>query len=205
MTLSAFRAAAREHLANPPATWTVHRVAARAWQVRTRDGAVVDRCATKTAAEKSRQDGPYVRLWQERTDWYLGRSTNPRDRPLTAEERAVVDQILHPADTVLGDVRAVRFCDRDDHDHQVWIATHTSEGRWAIESLPWWTFATDELEFLDDDDPETNAVMLDGLLEACQRWERDLAHDLAGPDATQDAAVAVIGIIRRLATTLTGH
>lgn len=205
MTLPAFEAAAREHLANPPATWTVHRVAARTWQVRTRDGAVIDRCATKAAAEQSRQDGTYVRLWQERTDWYLGRSTNPRDRSLTADERAVIDQILNPTDMAAAHVRAVRFCDRDDHDHQVWIATYTPDGRWAIESLPWWTFAADELEFLDDDDPEANAVMLDELLEVCLRWERDLADDLAGIAAPQDAAVTVIGIIRRLATTLTAR
>lgn len=99
----------------------------------------------------------------------------------------------------------MRFCDRDTHDHQVWIATRTPEGRWAIESLPWWTFAPDELEFLDADDPEANAVLLDELLEACQRWERDLADELAGTAAPQDAAVTVIGIIRRLATTLTGR
>lgn len=135
MTLSAFEDAAREHLANPPATWTVHRVAARTWQVRTRDGAIVDRCASKAAAVQSRQDGTHVRLWQERTDWYLGRSTNPRDRPLTADERAVIDEILHPADTAPGHVRAVRFCDRDNDDHQVWIATRTPEGRWAVDSL----------------------------------------------------------------------
>lgn len=205
MMLSAFEDAAREHLANPPATWTVHRVATRTWQVRTRDGAVVDRCATKAAAEQSRQDGTYVRLWQERTDWYLGRSTNPRDRPLTADERAVIDKILHPVDTAPGDVRAVRFYDRDNHDHQAWIATRTTEGRWAIEGLPWWTFAPDELEFLDADDSDANAVLLDELLEACQRWERDLADELAGTATSQDAAVTVIGIIRRLATTLTGR
>lgn len=99
----------------------------------------------------------------------------------------------------------MRFYDRDNHDHQAWIATHTTEGRWAIEGLPWWTFAPDELEFLDADDPDANAVLLDELLEACQRWERDLADELAGTATSQDAAVTVIGIIRRLATTLTGR
>lgn len=48
-------------------------------------------------------------------------------------------------------------------------------------------------------------MLLDELLEACQRWERELADELAGTAAPQDAAVTVIGIIRRLATTLTAH
>jgi hypothetical protein len=204
VTLSAFEAAAREHLANPPTSWTVHRVAARNWQVRTRDGAVIDRCPTKAAAEQSRQCGTYVRLWQERTDWYLGRSKNPRDRPLTAGERAIIHHITHPTDAP-GTVRAVRFCDRDEHDHQAWIATSTHDGRWRIESLPWWTFGTDELEFLDDEDPASNAAMLDELFDACERWDRDLADDLAGTDAPHDAAVTVISILRRLATTLTAR
>lgn len=204
MPLSAFEAAAREHLANPPATWTVHRVAPRNWQVRTRGGAVIDRCTTKAAAEQSRQDGTYVKLWQERTDWYLGRSKNPRDRPLTAEERAIIDHITHPTDPA-GTIAAVRFCDRDQHDHQTWIATRAPDGRWKIEGLPWWTFADDELEFLDDDDPASNTAMLDELFEASQRWDRHLADDLAGTAITPDAAITVIGILRRLHRTLAPH
>ncbi|WP_088295430.1 hypothetical protein [Mycobacterium avium] len=201
MALSAFEAAAREHLANPPASWVVHRVGPRNWQIRTRDGAVVDRCTTKTAAEQSRHGGTYVRLWQERTDWYLGRSTNPRDRPLTPEERAIVDRITNPA-AVAETIRAVRFRDRDERDHQVWIATRTSGDRWDIQSLPWWTFQSDELEFLDDDDPVGNAAMLDEVVAACERWDRQVADDLNGNPLTRDAAVTVIGILRRLAATL---
>jgi hypothetical protein len=203
VSLSSFETAAREHLANPPATWTVHRVAPRNWQVRTRHGAVVDRCTTKTAAEQSRQSGSYVRLWQERTDWYFGRSTNPRDRALTAEERAIIDRITRPA--VVGNVRAVRFCDRDGHDHQTWVAVRTPDDRWAIEGLPWWTFGAEELEFLDDDDPASYAAMFDELFAACERWDRQLTDDLAGNPASQDAAVTVIGILRHLAATQTAH
>jgi hypothetical protein len=201
MTLSAFEAAVREHLANPPATWTVHRAAPRTWQVRTRSGTVIDRCTTKAAAEESRQHGNSVRLWQERTDWYLGRSTNPRDRPLTDDERAIIDRIMNPT-AAPEDIRAVRFYDRDGHDHLTWIATHTPDDRWAIEGLPWWTFGANELQFLDDDDPAADAAMLEELFAACERWDRQLADDLAC-NATQDAAVTMIKILRRLATTQT--
>lgn len=205
MSLAAFEQAARRHFANPPATWTVHRVAPRNWQVRTRGGAVIDRSTTKVAAEQSCQDGPYVKLWQERTDWYFGRSKNPRDRPLTTEERAIIDHITHPTDTA-DTIAAVRFCDRDQHDHQTWIATLAPDGRWKIEGLPWWTFAADELDFLDDDDPASSAAMLDELSAACERWDREVAADLAGrAPASHDAAVTVIGIIRHLSTMLPGR
>lgn len=204
MSLAQFERAARWHFANPPATWTVHKVDTRTWQVRTADGTVIDRCTTKAAAEQSSQSGSYVRLWQERTDWYLGRSTNPRDRPLTAEERAIIDGITRPA-TPLETIRAVRFCDRGGHDHQAWIVTGTPDGRWAIAGLPWWSFGAEELEFLADDDPASNEAMFDELFAAVERWDRQLTDDLAGNAAAPDAAVTVIGILRRLATTQPAH
>ena len=84
----------------------------------------------------------------------------------------------------------------------MWIATRTSGDRWDIQSLPWWTFQSDELEFLDDVDPVGNAAMLDEVVAACERWDRQVADDLNGNPLTRDAAVTVIGILRRLATTL---
>lgn len=200
MSLAQFDRAARWHFANPPATWTVHKVDARTWQVRALDGTVIDRCTTKTAAEQSRLSGNSVRLWQERTDWYLGRSTNPRDRPLTPEERGIIDAITRP-DTARETIRAARFCDRCDQDDQTWIVSGTPDGRWAIAGLPWWSFAAEELEFLADDDPASHEAMFDELFAAIDRWDRQLTDDLCGDGTTTDAAVTVIAILRRLVTT----
>lgn len=124
--------------------------------------------------------------------------------PLTDEERAIIDGNTRPA-TSTETIRAVRFWDRDRNDHQAWIATGTLDGRWAIAGLPWWSFGAEELEFLADDDPASNEAMFDELFAAVDRWDRRLTDDLSGNGAAPDAAVMVIGILRRLATTKTAH
>lgn len=166
MTLTAFEKAARWHFANPPATWTVHKVDTKTWHIRAADGAIIDRFTTKRAAEQGRIDGTYVKMWHQKTAWYMGTSTDPRDRALTDDERAIIDGIVGyvnrntatfeqvPADQV----RRVRFRDRDADDAETWDATLLPEGRWLIRDVHWWTFDESELEFLDA--PETEHARL---------------------------------------------
>lgn len=130
MTITAFENAARWHFANPPATWTVHKVDARTWHIRATDGTVVDRFTTKRAAEQGRVDGAYVTLWHEKTAWYMGQSQNPRDRALSAQERAVIEEIVGYVNrnatsfeqAVADQIRRVRFRDRDEDDTETWEA-----------------------------------------------------------------------------------
>ncbi|NTY62620.1 hypothetical protein [Mycolicibacterium sphagni] len=212
MTIAAFETAARSHFANPPATWTVHKVDTRTWHIRTTDGAVVDRFTTKRDAEQGCVAGTYVRLWHEKTAWYMGTSTNPRDRALSEQERAIIDEIVgyvnRNADTfeqaAADQVHLVRFRDRDADDAETWEATLLREGRWLVKGVHWWTFAEDELEFLD---PPTTTPgeqqvpdELDELAAACDHWDQVIESDLASNDAEHDAALRIIEIARRVCT-----
>lgn len=215
MALTAFEKAARWHFANPPATWTVHKVDTRTWHVRTPDGTVIDRFTTRRDAEQGRVDGTYVALWHEKTAWYMGKSANPRDRSLSVEERVIIDQIVgHVTDTAdtfdengAGQVRLVRFRDREPDDTETWQATVLPEGRWLVNGVPWWTFAEDELEFLDPTPPTTpgeDQVLLDELADACDRWDRVIRDELSGNDGEHDAALTVIAIARRVINNRNG-
>ncbi|SLJ81148.1 hypothetical protein [Mycobacteroides abscessus] len=212
MSLAAFEKVARWHFANPPATWTVHKVDTRTWHIRAADGAVIDRLTTKRDAEQALIDGTYVKLWHEKTAWYMGTSTNPRERALTAEERAIIDNIVGyvnrntttfehvPPDQV----RRVRFRDRDADDTETWDATVLPEGRWLLRGVHWWTFDESELEFLDTPKKAHGEQQvpdeLDELAAACEHWDKVIDSDLATNDAEHDAALRIIEIARRVAS-----
>ncbi|CPT78052.1 Uncharacterised protein [Mycobacteroides abscessus] len=212
MSLAAFEMSARWHFAHPPATWTVHKVDARTWHIRAADGAVIDRFTTKRAAERARVDGTYVKLWHAKTAWYMGTSTDPRERALTDEERAIIDDIVGYVnrntttfeEATAEHVRRIRFRDRDADDTEVWEATVLPDGRYAVKGLQWWTFAEAELEFLDH--PETTPGKqqvpdaLDELAAACDHWDRVIESDLANNDAEHEAALKIIEIARRCVT-----
>lgn len=213
MTLAAFEKAARWHFANPPATWTVHKVDTRTWHIRAPDGAVIDRFTARRDAEQGCVNGTYVTLWHERTAWYMGNATGARDRALSAKERAIIDEIVGYVNldattfdqAEVDQVRLVRFRDRDADDGETWEATVLPEGRCLVKGVLWWTFAEDELEFLDP--PTTTpgedqmADELGELAQACDRWDRIIESDLATNDAERDAALTIIKIARRVITT----
>ncbi|MFL0286883.1 hypothetical protein ACJH6J_23950 [Mycobacterium sp. SMC-18] len=210
MSLAAFEKCARWHFANPPATWTVHKVDARTWHVRAADGAVIDRFTTKRAAEQACTDGTYVKLWHAKTAWYMGTGADPRERALTDEERAIVDEIVGYVnrntttfeEAAADQLRRIRFRDRDADDTEVWEATVLPDGRYAVKGVHWWTFAEAELEFVDY--PETTQGEqqvpdeLDELAAACDHWDRIIESDLATNDAEHEAALRIIEIARRV-------
>lgn len=210
MSLAAFEKAARWHFANPPATWTVHKVDARTWHIRATDNTVIDRFGTKRDAEQGRVNGTYVTLWHEKTAWYTGQSQNPRERALSAEERAIIGEIVGYVNrntttfeqAVAGQIHQVRFRDRDEDDTETWEATVLPDGRWLVKGVLWWSFAADELEFVEtpekapgEDDGRED---LDELAAACDRWDRVIESDLASNDAEHDAALRIIEIARRV-------
>lgn len=212
MSLTAFEKCARWHFAHPPATWTVHKADTRTWHIRATDGAVIDRFTTKRAAEQARIDGTYAKLWHEKTAWYMGTSTDPRERALTVEERAIVDEIVGylnrnvaAFEQAAGDqVRRVRFRDRDADDAETWDAVLLPEGRWLLRGVDWWTFDESELEFLDtpkkaQGEPKVPDE-LDELVAACDHWDKVIESDLATNDAEHEAALRIIEIARRVAS-----
>lgn len=212
MSLNAFERAARWHFANPPASWTVHKVDTRTWHIRAADGAIIDRFTTKRDAEQGRVDGTYVKMWHQKSAWYMGASSDPRDRALTNEERAIINDIVGYVNrnattfeqAAADQVRRVRFRDRDADDAETWDATLLPEGRWLIRGVHWWTFDASELEFLNGSETaQGDEQVLDELEElaaACDHWDQVIESDLASNDAEHDAALRVIEIARRIAT-----
>lgn len=87
----------------------------------------------------------------------------------------------------------------------MWEAAPISSGRWLIRGLPWWTFATEELEFLDHHhgaDTRRTGLLAE-LTAACDKWDRILEDDLAGNEAEHEAAIRIVAIARSLIPTLT--
>lgn len=93
-----FARAVRHHFAHPPQTWTVSQRAARRWAVIDQDGGTVVTTATRAAAEDACQHGTPVAQWNDRTAWYLARSTDPRNRALSTPELRTVAGILTALD-----------------------------------------------------------------------------------------------------------
>ncbi|MFV8161289.1 hypothetical protein ACNQVK_04065 [Mycobacterium sp. 134] len=190
----------------------MHKIDTRTWHIRTIDGAVIDRFTTKRAAEQALIDGTYVKLWHEKTAWYMGTSTDPRERALTDEERSIINEIVgylnRNATTfeqaAADQVRRVRFRDRDPDDNETWDATLLPEGRWLLQGVHWWTFDEAELEFLDTPQKALGEQQvpdeLDELVAACDHWDKVIESDLATNDAEHDAALRVIEIARRVAS-----
>ncbi|MEU7631771.1 hypothetical protein AB0C34_17535 [Nocardia sp. NPDC049220] len=92
--MRAFERAVREHLQHPPAEWTVKRIDARRWYVVDHRGATIARRTTKKAAHEAIEDSTERRIWDDNCAWYRGESTDPRVRQLTADEKAIVAQVL---------------------------------------------------------------------------------------------------------------
>lgn len=120
MTHDRFAQVVRHHFTHPPQTWTVCRRAPRRWAVIDGDGTTVESTTTRAAAQDACRHGVYVMLWHDRTDWYLGRSTDPRNRALSVAELRTVADIL--TDLAHPDAPAARhrawpdaeFCDLCD-------------------------------------------------------------------------------------------
>ncbi len=81
-----FADSVRHHFSNPPHDWTVRKLATRRWAIVNTADDVISTHPTRTAAEQNRTAGPYVRIWTDRTAWYLGTSTDPRCRALTPDD-----------------------------------------------------------------------------------------------------------------------
>jgi hypothetical protein len=61
-----------EHAANPPATWTVRKVADRRWALCDKDGGIIETRTTKAAAEALKTTGPVVELYVAEGRWFAG-------------------------------------------------------------------------------------------------------------------------------------
>lgn len=61
-----------EHPANPPESWTVTKVAERAWQLRTAAGDVLEQVPTRHEAEALKTSGHLVRLYRDEARWMAG-------------------------------------------------------------------------------------------------------------------------------------
>ncbi|UGT58847.1 hypothetical protein [Nocardia asteroides] len=92
--MQAFERAAREHLLHPPSEWTVVRRDTRRWDVVDHRGATMATRTTRKAARAAIDDSTERRIWEDNRAWYLGESTDPRARQLTADEQLIVAAIL---------------------------------------------------------------------------------------------------------------
>jgi hypothetical protein len=90
--LAAFEKAVQRHFASPPHTWSSRKRSGK-WDVVDSQGNALTTEKTKKAAQAQIDSGWLSKLWHENNDWYLGRSTNPRHRPLTAAEQEIVARI----------------------------------------------------------------------------------------------------------------
>lgn len=97
--MQAFERAARENLLHPPTEWTVERQAARQWNVVDHRGATMATRTTRTAARAAIDDSTERRIWDDDCAWYRGESTDPWGRQLTADEQAIVIEILAEIDS----------------------------------------------------------------------------------------------------------
>lgn len=93
--LNAFEKSLRDHLENPPTTWTVAKKSDRCWAIVDVHGTprTATRYPTKRAASEAHGDGQHDRQWQDRTHWYLG-EVDARSRPLEPDETAIVDRVI---------------------------------------------------------------------------------------------------------------
>lgn len=100
--LAAFEESLRDHLNNPPATWSVAKKGDRCWAVVDVRGTprTAGRYTTKRAASEARDDRQHDAQWQDRTNWYLG-GVDARSRPLEPDETAIVAQVVSEVDTDL--------------------------------------------------------------------------------------------------------
>ena len=89
-----FAHSVRYHFSNPPHDWTVRKLATRRWAVVNTADDVISTHPTRMAAEQNRTAGPYVRIWTDRTSWYLGTSTDPRCRALAPDELRIIANVL---------------------------------------------------------------------------------------------------------------
>ncbi|WP_331758027.1 hypothetical protein OG225_41920 (plasmid) [Nocardia sp. NBC_01377] len=96
--LQAFERAVREHLKHPPTEWTVERADTRRWRVVNHRGSTITTRTTKKAAQEAIDDSAERRGFEEKCAWYRGESTDPRNRALTAEEKAIVATVLAELD-----------------------------------------------------------------------------------------------------------
>ena len=100
--MRAFERAVREHLQHPPTEWTVKRIDAQRWYVVDHRSATIAARTTKKAAHAAIQDSTERRIWDDNCAWYRGESTDPRVRQLTADEKAIVAQVLAEIDSADG-------------------------------------------------------------------------------------------------------
>jgi hypothetical protein len=92
-TLDAFTRVATWYFANPPATWRIARYPS-AWYVIAADGTYISSHRTKRDATTNLTDGPCARAHYATMDWYLGYCPDGRRRPLAADERRAVAELL---------------------------------------------------------------------------------------------------------------
>ncbi|ODQ95562.1 hypothetical protein [Mycolicibacterium holsaticum] len=97
-SIDRFADSVRYHFAHPPADWTIRRIDSRRWAVINTAGDTIDTHPTRSAAEHAAAAGPYVRIWSDRTAWYLGTTNDPRNRTLTPEELRTIATVLTDLD-----------------------------------------------------------------------------------------------------------
>lgn len=61
-----------DHAANAPDTWVVVKAMERLWQLKTKDGDVIQSFPTKTRALQARNAGFYPNLYEKEGRWYAG-------------------------------------------------------------------------------------------------------------------------------------
>lgn len=93
-TTDRFADSVRHHFSNPPQDWTVRKLDPRRWAIVNTAEDIVSTHRTRADAEHNHSAGPYVRIWADRTAWYLGTSTDPRCRALTPEELRTIATVL---------------------------------------------------------------------------------------------------------------
>jgi hypothetical protein len=79
-----------EHDADPPSGWTVHKNGRR-WQLRNKDGGVIDTFDTKRQAEAAKTSGHLFDLYQDEGRWFKGE--RPRGWRPYAECKAEQDSL----------------------------------------------------------------------------------------------------------------
>lgn len=91
---SGFRQAVDDHYAYPPETWAVVRKDTRLFTIARPDGAILERFTRKRDADTALSNGGgiYGRIWRETDQWYDETTRDPRLRPLTDDERAIIGE-----------------------------------------------------------------------------------------------------------------
>lgn len=104
MQVENFRQGVEHHYANHPSTWRVRKAFDGDWRIVNADGVHVSYVwsfPTKKAAladiDPDNRFSVSLRMWNARTEWYEGRSKDPRSRKLEPWESEIVAQVLAKA------------------------------------------------------------------------------------------------------------